>query len=52
MGFLWYSELQNNDNLEQGDFVPDCPIVIPPDSIIENEQIDVEINLIDSIVLS
>ncbi|MDD3568838.1 MAG: hypothetical protein PHT92_10610 [Bacteroidales bacterium] len=52
MDFLWYSELQNNDNLEQGDFVPDCPIVIPPDSIIENEQIDVEINLIDSIVLS
>jgi len=34
MDFLWYSSvLQNNDNLEQGDFVPDCPIVIPPDSI-------------------
>lgn len=52
MDFQWYAELQNDDRLEQGDFVPECPIIIPPDSIIENEQIDVDINLIDSIVLS
>jgi hypothetical protein len=52
MDYEWYSVTQGNYDLQQGNFIPDCPIVIPPASIKEGEEVDVDVRLIDSIVLS
>lgn len=52
MEYPWYTVIENTDELLQGDLVPECPIVIPPASVKEDENPVVEIKLIDSIVLS
>jgi hypothetical protein len=50
--YPWYTIIENSDQLLQGDFIPECPIVIPPASIQLEDIPEVEIKLIDSIVLS
>ncbi|PWE00365.1 hypothetical protein [Marinilabilia rubra] len=52
MVFTWYSEINNSDEIEQGDMIPDCPIVIPPSKINVGDEPEIEIKLIDSIILS
>lgn len=53
MQYPWYLTLDNYSNeLQQGDLIPDCPIVIPPADIIQSSKIDVGITLIDSVILS
>ena len=52
MEFSWYKELINSYNIDLGDMIPDCPIVIPPSKIYEGDEIEIEITLIDSIILS
>jgi hypothetical protein len=52
MDYPWYTLLKNTDELLQGDLVPECPIVIPPASVKEDENPVVEIKLIDSVILS
>lgn len=53
MEYTWYEVLNNSDELQQGDFIPECPIVVPPSGIVgEGEEVDVDIQLIDSIILS
>jgi|AntRauTorckE5430_2_1112549.scaffolds.fasta_scaffold07176_2 hypothetical protein len=50
--YPWYNIIENSDDLEQGDFVPECPIVKPPEIITEGVEVNIEIELIDSIILS
>jgi hypothetical protein len=50
--YPWYKFVENTDELQQGDFIPNCPILKPPLSFRPEEEIEVEIDLIDSIVLS
>jgi hypothetical protein len=53
MTFPWYTLCEKNDStLEQGDFIPDCPVVIPPLHISVHEEVEIEIKNIDSIILS
>jgi len=52
MVFTWYSNISQSDEIEQGDMIQDCPIVIPPSKIKEGYELDIEIKLIDSIILS
>ncbi len=53
MKFPWYKICDRGDSsLEQGDFVPNCPIVIPPDTIHQDNEPEIEVQEIDSIVLS
>lgn len=52
MKFIWYDEIKNSYNLEQGDLIPNCPIIIPPSKINEGDEAEIEIKLIDSIILS
>jgi len=52
MEFAWYNELKSSNEIEQGDMIPDCPIVIPPSKISEGDEPEIEIKLIDSIILS
>jgi len=52
MEFSWYTKINNSSEIEQGDLIPDCPIVIPPTRIEEGDEPEIEIKLIDSIILS
>ncbi|HEY5125636.1 MAG TPA: hypothetical protein VIK14_18060 [Ignavibacteria bacterium] len=52
MEYPWYTLLNNSEELLQGDLIPECPIVIPPASVKEDDNPVVEIKLIDSIILS
>lgn len=43
MQYPWYQAIYNTSDLQQGDFIPDCPIVVPPDTIKEGEKTEIEI---------
>lgn len=50
-GYPWY-QLTTEHSLRQGDFIEECPIIIPPKKIIEGESSEVEVRLMDSVILS
>ena len=52
MQFNWYSKIINSNQIEQGDFINDCPIILPPSKIIEGNTSDFKIVLLNSIVLT
>ncbi len=52
MSFPWYEKIEQSGDLQQGDFIPECPIIIPPSKIGLDEEADIEVKLIDSIILS
>lgn len=52
MIYPWYQTLTLNDELQQGDFIPDCPIVIPPAGLSKGDEIEMSVNLMDVIILS
>jgi hypothetical protein len=51
MMYPWYEVLDKTDLLKQGDFIPHCPLIIPPASM-DGEEIVVDIEFTDSIILS
>jgi hypothetical protein len=53
MTFPWYELCNKNDiSLEQGDFIPDCPVIVPPLNSTVDAEVDIQIINIDSIILS
>lgn len=52
MEYTWYDKIISSENLQQGDFITECPIVIPPSKIKEGDELEIEIRLIDSVILS
>jgi hypothetical protein len=52
MEYPWYEILRNSPELQQGDFIPQCPIVLPPKNLPEGENVDIEFDKIDSVILS
>lgn len=52
MNYPWFESVINDDGLNQGDLIFNCPIVMPPNDIREGESVEIEIAIIDSIILS
>jgi len=52
MDYPWYKTLNSNDELQQGDFIPDCPIFISPAGLSKDDEIEMTVNLMDVIILS
>lgn len=52
MDYPWYSILKNDNEIQQGDLIPDCPIIIPPHKIEEDKELDIRVDLMNAIVLS
>lgn len=48
----WYTKIPSNKTLEQGDFLCDCPIVIPPSTGDPNTWKDFSVMLYDVIILT
>jgi len=51
MEYTWYTIVEESEEMQQGDFIPKCPILVPPQSF-EDEELNVEVQLIDSIIMS
>lgn len=52
MNYPWYEKIPQSDQIEQGDLIYNCPIIKPPPSITLGEIPEVEVDLIDSVILS
>ncbi len=60
MTYPWYESLQNSDEIRQGDFIPECPIIIPPTNfnladVNENDSVhedEVVVKVLDAVVVS
>ncbi len=52
MTYPWYCVTKKEDSLLQGDFINDCPIVIPPQKLVDDEVINVKILKYNTIVMS
>lgn len=52
MKYPWYEIVNSADTILQGDLIPDCPIIIPPKYFHPDDIIDVDVQLINSIILS
>ena len=50
--YPWYHIVQTDDALMQGDLIEDCPIVIPPTTIPDDGNVEIEIQTYDVLVLT
>jgi hypothetical protein len=52
MTYPWYIRLSDSENdLQQGDLIPNCPILIPPENLMDGEN-QIDFHEIDSIILT
>lgn len=49
--YPWY-EVANDDKIMQGDFIPECPIIIPPSEITEKGEYEVSLKNYNVIIMS
>jgi hypothetical protein len=52
MEYPWYSIIEQNNDLQQGDFITDCPVVIPPATLNLKDIPDVDVKKMDAVVLT
>lgn len=52
MEFPWYQTLSDKADVQQGDFIPDCPIAIPPAGLKPDDEIEIDIRCMNVIILS
>jgi hypothetical protein len=52
MEFPWYQTLTTTTDIQQGDFIPDCPIAIPPAGLKPDDEIEIDIRFMNVIILS
>jgi len=53
MEYPWYQKLNKGDTtLEQGDFIPNCPIFIPPHNLLAGQEIEVDVNQYNVLILT
>jgi hypothetical protein len=59
MSYPWYEILTTSDEIRQGDFIPNCPILIPPANLnltgegeVQDVEDDITVKALDAIVIS
>lgn len=53
MTYEWYEEINNSEDITQGDILLNCPVAIMNKNLnIENGQVDAEIKYVDGIILT
>jgi hypothetical protein len=51
--YPWYDVIECETNLEQGDFISACPIIVPPNSnLTVSGEVDIQVNEYDVVVMS
>lgn len=52
MEYPWYSIIEQKNDLQQGDFINNCPVVIPPANLTLKDIPQVDVSILDAIILS
>lgn len=52
MEYPWYQSLTAHPDLQQGDFIINCPVIIPPETIDLEIIPEVVVNKMDAIILT
>ena len=52
MGYPWYQIIIDTADVQQGDFIPDCPIALPPAGLKPGDEIEMDIQFMNVIILS
>ena len=50
--YPWYDHISGNEQLQQGDFIKDCQVVIPPQGLVSGQSVDIVIEQMDVIILT
>ena len=50
--FQWYDIVSSKDDIQQGDFIEECPIIIPPKAILEPVDLNVEVEVRNVILMT
>ncbi len=50
--YPWFQVVKNKKDLFQGDFINDCPIIMPPSEIPDTSDISVKVRTYDVVVMS
>jgi hypothetical protein len=50
--YPWFEVADSNDDLLQGDFIKDCPVIIPPSEMSKDEVIDARVVEYNVVVMS
>ena len=48
----WYQTVSNSNSLAQGDFIPDCAVIIPPPNLIPEQSYEFEVEFKKAIILT
>ncbi len=52
MKYPWYQKLDQQKDLQQGDIIPDCPVIIPPETLEQGKMPEIEVQTFDAVILS
>lgn len=52
MEYPWYQKIDRQKDLQQGDIIPDCPVIIPPGTLEQGKMPDVDVQTFDAVILS
>ncbi len=52
MVYPWYDIVKEDNSLEQGDFLENCPIIIPPIEYLTSEEVNVDVKEYDVVIMS
>lgn len=52
MDYPWYSVIEQENDIQQGDFIINCPVVIPPAVFDLKDTPDVDVKKMDAIILT
>lgn len=50
--YPWYDIIAGNENIMQGDFIYDCPVIIPSSNMANEMDFDVKIRIYDVVIMS
>jgi hypothetical protein len=50
--YPWFEVVDGSDDLLQGDFIKDCPVIIPPSEMSKDEVIDARVVVYNVVVMS
>lgn len=52
MEYPWYTKVGQKDDLQQGDFIFNCPVIVPPEKFSSKDVPEVDVKVMDAIVLT
>jgi hypothetical protein len=50
--YPWYKVIKSGTDIQQGDFIPDCPIIVPPSTLSIDQTVEATVQKYNVIILS